>query len=236
MKSSTSIVNLSKALLIAQSQMGAASKSAANPFFKSKYADLPSVMEVVKGPLNSAGIVVLQVPNLVGVEFGHPAKNVISTTLIHSESGEWITSDTEVVVAKQNDPQSFGAAQTYARRFGLQSMLFIPAEDDDGETAMGRGYQKPAYQSQKPGTSTGVKAIGAVNAEFDKILPPVGATSDNPNPTTTASQVVVGGTTQTSVAPLKKSTFKSKAAKAAAVETPATASTTTIADSGYEGM
>ena len=132
MKTSESIKNLTKALLTAQTQMGSAKKDAKNPFFKSSYADLPTVMEVVKQPLNDAGIIVLQ------PAFYSDGKNFISTTLLHAESGEWMSSDTEVVCAKQNDPQAFGAAQTYARRFGLQSMLFIPAEDDDGNYASGR--------------------------------------------------------------------------------------------------
>lgn len=230
MKSSTSIVNLSKALLTAQIKMGAASKSAANPFFKSKYADLPSVMEVVKGPLNEAGIVVLQVPQILGMEFGHTSpKNVISTTLIHSESGEWISSETEVVVAKQNSPQDFGAAQTYSRRFGLQAMLFIPAEDDDGETAMGRGYAgKLAYQSQKPASvaSTGAKINAAVNAAFDAVMNSSSQTGDTPGATQDTGPA-------TAVTPLKKSKFTSKAAKTQQAESVSVPSTNS---NDYPGM
>lgn len=142
MKSSVSIVNLAKALLVAQKQMGAAVKGSKNPFFKSNYADLPTVMEVVKEPLNDAGIVVLQ-PATYHAETG---KNYISTTLIHSESGEWIQGDTEVKMGDKQGPQDFGSAQTYARRFSLQSMLFIPAEDDDGNGVSGRAQTtKPVY-------------------------------------------------------------------------------------------
>lgn len=137
MKTSESIKNLSKALLQAQTQMGSAKKDSKNPFFKSNYADLPTVMEVVKGPLNEAGIIVLQPAS------HRDGKNFITTTLIHGETGEWMESETEVVSAKANDPQAFGAAQTYARRFGLQAMLFIPAEDDDGNFASGRTVEKP---------------------------------------------------------------------------------------------
>lgn len=135
MKTSESIKNLTKALLNAQTKMGAAVKESKNPFFKSSYADLPTIMEVVKEPLNNAGIIILQ-PML-----NRGDKNFIITTLIHAESGEFISSETEVICAKHNDPQAFGAAQTYARRFGLQAMLFIPAEDDDGNTASGRSMK-----------------------------------------------------------------------------------------------
>jgi len=147
MKTSESIKNLTKALLTAQTQMGSAKKDSKNPFFKSNYADLPAVMEVVKGPLNDAGIIVLQPATFF------EGKNFITTTLLHAETSEWMSSETEVVCAKQNDPQAFGAAQTYARRFGLQAMLFIPAEDDDGNYASGRtnaSTAKPAQATTTP--------------------------------------------------------------------------------------
>jgi hypothetical protein len=171
LKTSESIKNLSKALLIAQTQMGSAKKDAKNPFFKSTYADLPTVMEVVKLPLNEAGIVVLQPSS------HRDGKNFITTTLIHSDSGEWMESETEVVSAKANDPQAFGAAQTYARRFGLQAMLFIPAEDDDGNIAAGRSapVSKPVVTVST--TTAENKPVVNVNAEFDAIPKPVATTT-----------------------------------------------------------
>lgn len=173
-KSSESIKNLSKALLKAQTQMGSAKKDSKNPFFKSTYADLPTVMEVVKTPLNEAGIIVLQPSS------HRDGKNFITTTLIHSDTGEWMESETEVVSAKANDPQAFGAAQTYARRFGLQAMLFIPAEDDDGNTAAGR---TPSVQPVPKYTNTAnivtVNAVN-VNAEFDAIPNPTASVASTP--------------------------------------------------------
>lgn len=202
LKTSESIKNLSKALLKAQAQMGAAKKDAKNPFFKSTYADLPTVMEVVKGPLNDVGIIVLQPAS------HRDGKNFISTTLIHGETGEWMESETEVVSAKANDPQAFGAAQTYARRFGLQAMLFIPAEDDDGNTAAGR--TTIAQQPKAPVTNVTVNSLSQnitavsqastnVNAEFDAIPKPTIATQPaakstfrkNKPPVTSASGTVV---------------------------------------------
>ena len=153
MKTSESIKNLSQALLKAQMQMGAAKKDSKNPFFKSNYADLPTVMEVVKGPLNEAGIIVLQPASF------RDGKNFITTTLIHGDTGEYMESETEVVSAKQNDPQAFGAAQTYARRFGLQAMLFIPAEDDDGNYASGRTVEKAKAVTASPTANTQSSSI-----------------------------------------------------------------------------
>jgi hypothetical protein len=131
MKTSESIVNITKALLTAQRNMEAAVKGSKNPYFKSSYADYNSVLEACKGPLNEVGIVILQ-PHTTD-ERG----TFVQTILIH-ESGEYITSETKVSVKQENDPQALGSAITYARRYGLQSLVSLPAEDDDGEKAMYR--------------------------------------------------------------------------------------------------
>ena len=158
MKSSETITNLTKALLKAQIQMGSAVKGSKNPFFKSNYADLPTLMEVVKSPLNENGILVLQPSDF------RDGKNFIETVLIHGDSGDWMSSSTEVICAKQNDPQSFGAAQTYARRFGLQSLVFIPAEDDDGNKASGR--ESKHHTAPTPTASVTVAGVSIPVAEL----------------------------------------------------------------------
>jgi hypothetical protein len=112
--------------------MGDATKGSKNPFFKSSYADLNSVREAATPALNAEGIVLLQ--PTVHLE----GKNFVRTLLLH-ESGEWLSSDTEIVQAKLNDPQAHGSGLSYARRYGLQSFLNIGAVDDDSELAMGRG-------------------------------------------------------------------------------------------------
>lgn len=132
MKTSESIVNLAKALLTAQKAMGGATKSAANPYFKSKYADYGAVLEACKDHLNDNGILITQ-PHIQ-----IDGQSFVLTTLIHAETGEFMTSETRVVAAKENDPQAFGSALTYSRRYGLQSFLAMPTEDDDAETAMQR--------------------------------------------------------------------------------------------------
>lgn len=129
MNTSTTIAIIASALTKAQGKIGAAVKDARNPFFKSKYADLGSVMEACKQPLLEQGISVLQ---LVGMENG---TGYLETVLLH-ESGEFISDRMPLVCAKPHDPQAFGSAITYARRYALQSALFIPAEDDDAENAM----------------------------------------------------------------------------------------------------
>lgn len=143
MNRSETIGKISAALVKAQSEMGAATKDAKNPFFKSSYADLTSVREAVIPVLNKHGITVLQLMTVVD------GKQFIETTALH-ESGEFIASLTEIVVSKQNDPQAAGSGQSYARRYGLQAFFCVGAEDDDGEKAMGRTTaNKPVVTANK---------------------------------------------------------------------------------------
>ena len=130
MKTSNSILEISKALLKAQKEIGGAMKDSDNPFFKSKYADFNSVMRACKEELNKNGITVLQ--PLDADENG----DYVVTTLLH-ESGEYISSRMRLHATKQ-DMQAYGSAVTYARRYSLQSLVFIAAEDDDGEATMQR--------------------------------------------------------------------------------------------------
>lgn len=124
--------NLAKALVASQSEMTDAVKDAKNPFFKSKYADLNSVREAIMPALTKNKLAVFQPVILLD-----SGKSVIRTTVLH-ESGESYTADTEVVCAKVNDPQAYGSAISYARRYGLQSMFNVGAVDDDAEIGMGR--------------------------------------------------------------------------------------------------
>jgi hypothetical protein len=132
---SPQIDKLAPALLKAQTEMSNAVKDSKNPFFKSKYADLNSIREASHPSLNSNGIMVLQ--PMVQKE----GKSFVRTMLMHS-SGQFIGSDTEVVCAKVNDPQAYGSAVSYARRYGLQALISLGAEDNDAEAAMGRPVTK----------------------------------------------------------------------------------------------
>lgn len=138
MVKSETITKIASALLKAQKNMSNAVKDSKNPFFKSSYADLNAVREASHGALNAEGIVVLQ--PIVSNELG---QSFVRTLLLH-DSGEFLGSDTQIVYAKPNDPQAQGSAITYARRYGLQAMVSLGAEDDDGEKAIGR------QQSYKP--------------------------------------------------------------------------------------
>jgi hypothetical protein len=128
METSQSITKISAAILKAQMGMGTAHKDAQNPYFKSKYADLNSIREACMPALNSNGISVLQ--PTVQIE----GRNFVQTILLH-ESGEFISGLTEIVYNKPNDAQAQGSGITYARRYGLQSLMNVGAEDDDGNKA-----------------------------------------------------------------------------------------------------
>lgn len=128
MNSSSTITKLAMALAKAQLKIGAAEKGAENPFFKSRYADLGSVMAACKEPLLAQGISVLQLVNFDD----HGA--ILETVLLH-ETGEFIASLTRIVVSKKDDPQAMGSAITYSRRYALQAAVFMPSVDDDAEWA-----------------------------------------------------------------------------------------------------
>ncbi len=130
MNSSITVTKIAGALLKAQKEMGDATKNIRNPFYKSSYADLNSIREVVTPALNNVGISVLQPTITLG------DRNFVETILLH-DSGEFISGITEI---KNTDgkPQSEGSGISYARRYGLQSMLNVGAVDDDGEAAQGR--------------------------------------------------------------------------------------------------
>lgn len=122
-------VNIYSAFLAAQKSMSNAVKGSNNPFFKSKYADLNAVREAVMPSLIDNGICLIQ-PEVV-----IDGRNYVRTVLHHCESGTEIYSDVEILMKSQNDPQAMGSAITYARRYGLQSICGIGAEDDDTNLA-----------------------------------------------------------------------------------------------------
>tara|TARA_B100001057_G_scaffold167587_1_gene168303 strand:+ start:213 stop:770 length:558 start_codon:yes stop_codon:yes gene_type:complete len=138
MERSDSIKHLAAALNKAQAEMSGAKKGANNPFFKSKYADLNAVVDAVRIPFAENGLSYSQFPVMDESRVG------VETILMH-ESGEFIASTLMLPTGKL-DAQAAGSAITYARRYSLQSIAGIPAEDDDGNAAVGGGQRKQAKQ------------------------------------------------------------------------------------------
>jgi len=154
MNKSESIKELASALAKAQGAMGAAIKDAANPFFKSKYSDLASVIEAIKKPLADNGLSFVQ-----GTDFDDTSAVIVETMLMHS-SGEWLSSRIKMTPAKP-DPQGIGSCITYAKRYGLQALIGVPSDDDDGNAATGKAEHK------SPATLESSKTIAA--SEFDRL-------------------------------------------------------------------
>lgn len=140
MNQSENINELATALSKAQSIMEAALKDATNPFFKSKYANLESVWSAARPALCANGLCIIQTTEEMG------DKTVLVTMLAHS-SGQWIKSRLPLNPSK-NDAQGMGSAMSYARRYSLSAMVGVVAEDDDGESAVGRGSS--SHQTKKP--------------------------------------------------------------------------------------
>tara|TARA_R100000458_G_C8217207_1_gene202738 strand:- start:276 stop:740 length:465 start_codon:yes stop_codon:yes gene_type:complete len=125
---SNNIDRLATSLAKAQSEMKGAKASSTNPFFKSNYADLHTVIESSLPYLNKHGLSVVQ---------GHYRDEIgtfyVTTTLLHA-SGQWVRSKLQMPVGGKKDAQAIGATTTYARRFSLCAMVGIAQTDDDGES------------------------------------------------------------------------------------------------------
>jgi len=131
MNTSETINKIASALLTAQRSITFAVKDSKNPHFKSTYADLGSVIDACKPALNEAGIAFMQMPAP-----SDPGTIALTTRLIH-ESGEWIESTATCPLPK-NDPQGYGSANTYLRRYALAAAVGLYQDDDDGNAASKR--------------------------------------------------------------------------------------------------
>jgi len=148
-ETSPDTAKLDAALAKAQGEIEAASKDKTNPAFKSRYADLTAVWGACRPALAKHGISVTQWP--VHAEDG---RLHIITRIAHN--GEWIKAHFSIPVTKQ-DPQGYGSATTYAKRFALAAALGVVAdEDDDGNAASApRGPTR-----QEAPVSTHVESLG----------------------------------------------------------------------------
>lgn len=137
------------ALAKAKAHFGPLLKSKANPFFNSKYADLNALLDTVEDKLAEADILITQGAG------GEDGKVSVTTRLWHVPTGQYMES-TLSLTPNKGTPQDAGSAITYARRYGLQAILCIAAEDDDGNRASGRErrqQQKPRNAGMTPGQS-----------------------------------------------------------------------------------
>jgi len=120
--------NIATSLVKAQKEFGPALKTATNPHFRSKYADLASCVEAVMDALNNNGIYLLQ-------KTSDQQNGIMVETVFVHESGEMLNCGNLYFPASKNDAQGFMSALTYARRGSLMAACGIAPEDDDGNAA-----------------------------------------------------------------------------------------------------
>jgi len=143
---SDQIVELAKALVDVQAALEPVKKDTENPYFRSRYADLASIIEAIRPVLAEHQIAVLQFPgasvplgtvrqtNSDGVVEEVPIGAIGMTTMLLHNSGQFMCASLSMPFLLKG-AQAAGSAITYARRYGLQSILGIAAEDDDGNGA-----------------------------------------------------------------------------------------------------
>ena len=160
---------IATALVKAQLAFAPALKSSTNPHFKSRYADLAACVEAVIDSLNANGIALIQRT--------HDSDNGVAVeTLFVHESGETISGGILHVPAAKHDPQGYGSALTYARRYSLMAACGIAPEDDDANAAQ----RTPVNAQSRIGrVSVPTGKDGSVTASFN---PPAGEVTVTPSP------------------------------------------------------
>jgi hypothetical protein len=163
MNKSDSIKNIAAALQLFHLKMGKVSKSANNPFFKSKYAPLPDILAAISDPLDESGLTFSQFPD----------GDSLTTILMHPESGEWMEASYSMHPVK-SDPQSVGSAITYARRYALGAILALNIdEDDDGNKASAPAA--PPASDNRPWLNENTDEFNRIKAALAKIEDKAGA-------------------------------------------------------------
>jgi ERF superfamily len=130
---------IAAALVKAQRDFGPALKDKTNPAFRSKYADLGACIDAVIDALNNNGIALVQ------KQHPHEGGVTVETIFLH-ESGETFSAGLLSVPAAKQDPQGYGSALTYARRYSLMAACGIAPEDDDGNA----GSKRPEARTPEP--------------------------------------------------------------------------------------
>jgi len=155
MEKSDSIKNIATALVKFNDLVGKIGKGSTNPFFKSKYAALPDILDAINEPLHQAGLTLNQFPTGV---------NGLTTIIIHADSGEYML-DTYVMTPTKNDPQGIGSCITYQRRYAIGAILNLNIdEDDDGNNG---SIAAKAKEVTEPSTQQKVDALRKVPVQAE---------------------------------------------------------------------
>jgi hypothetical protein len=151
MLKSATIGEIAKALSTFHIKVDKIKKDSTNPFFKSKYASLSNILDVIDIPLTESGLSFAQFPT---------DENGLTTILMH-ESGEYLESNYKMNPVK-NDPQGVGSCITYQRRYALSAILGLNIDDDDDGNHATHGTNDPDKKTfdksnDKPWLNDGTK-------------------------------------------------------------------------------
>jgi hypothetical protein len=215
---SQDITELAKAMLKVQTALSPALKDKTNPFTKSTYATLNSVMDSCRSALLAENIWLTQYPAPV-----EPGCLSLVTKLTHADSGQW-QSSLLIMPLPKADPQGYGSALTYARRYALSAMLgMVTEDDDDGEGAKSpsprRGSLKNSpnasqkHDDCRDDPRQGETSNCALKSKPEAHMPPSLPKIDGINYQTVTAQdgrscIVASGNTQTKKALLTGAGFK----------------------------
>lgn len=158
MEKSAEIKEIAKALSLFQLKCDKIKKDANNPFFKSKYATLSNILDVIQLPLQECGLTFSQMPD----------NDNLTTILIHVESGQYFQSEYCIHAAKV-DPQGIGSAITYARRYALSAILGLNVDDDDDANSATHGGVTPQKAADNLPWLNKTKKDGTITDEWKKV-------------------------------------------------------------------
>lgn len=178
MKTSQEINKVLPKLAKAMNDLGAVKKSADNPFFRSKYADLNSHIEVAENALGKQGLILLQPVDR------DERGSFVESIIMDPESSQFVSSRMDLVLAKA-DMQQMGSAVTYARRYTLGALLSMQSEDDDANLASGK-------VTKASGTVTSIPQTTTKRSPFRKNTGPNAAVSAAPAEDTSTTETVEG--------------------------------------------
>ena len=162
MYQSENLTEIAIAVAKAQGELSPATKNAQNPHLKNKYADIAAVWEAVRMVLPNHGLSVVQT-----MRPREDGKACVHTMLLHT-SGQWIAGECVLPVPKQ-DPQGFGSAITYARRYSLSAILGVVSEEDDDGNGASLGDKKQPNKATGKAPDNGRPAGLATDDQVQKV-------------------------------------------------------------------
>lgn len=151
-----------KKLLQFQQAVGKISKDSTNPFYKSKYFDINKLLEEVKPILNELGLVLVQALSHIN---GKPAIKTELYDVDNTEQFPLLSSTTPL--PENTDPQKMGSTITYYRRYAIQTLLCLQADDDDGNLA---SKQQVKQEVKTDTTLDEIKKLGKDNGFTGKTM------------------------------------------------------------------